>query len=64
MCFDVCGLLFLTGRYAAQGQAAWSQLIEEFMGGRSGVEIAAAVVMARRYGKSVKTPVLCQALGW
>ena len=64
MCFDVCGLLFLTGRYAAQGQAAWSQLIEEFVGGRSGVEIAAAVVMARRYGKSVKTPVLWQALGW
>ena len=55
--------LFLTGRYAAQGQVAWSQLIDEFVGGRSGVEIAAAVLMARRYGKSAKTPVLCQALG-
>ena len=63
MCFDVWGVLFLTGRYAAQGRAAWSQLIEEFVGGRSGVEIAAAVLMARRYGKSAKTPVLCQALG-
>ena len=59
-CGRTGGWDWYTGRCAAQGQAAWGQLIGEFVGGRSWVDIAAAVLMARRDGKGVKTPALSQ----
>ena len=50
-----------------QGAAAWRELIKEFVGPRCWVDLAAEVLMCRRYGASVEIPGLGRprpGLGW